>query len=150
AGAHEIRIGDLYLDLLLESRRADTTLVVFHGALSSSHTVLPDFHGRGAASAAGVNLISLSDPSLQMGDVDVGWFIGDRTTGRLPRLFTPVITHALRSLGGSQTMLMGGSGGGYAALSYAANFSGATVLLLNPRLNLSTSPFAKVDQYLRV
>lgn len=149
-GAHAIRIGVQHLDLLVEDRGADATLVVFHSALTERHATVPVFQGRGAAAAAEMNLVSVADPSLEMGDVDLAWFLGNRFIGALRPLLSPVIRHVVRSLGSSRTILMGGSGGGYAAILFAQDFPDCAVLALNPRLDLTESPFAKVDQYLRV
>lgn len=150
AGTHAIEIGGQFLDILIEDRKSETTLVVFHGALSETERLVPVFHGRRAADMAGVNLVAVADPSLTMGDVDISWFIGNRAIGKLEQYLVPILRHRIRSLRGSRTILMGGSGGGYAALSYAEHFPGSTVLIMNPRLNLLELPFAKVDRYLRV
>lgn len=149
-GISTIPLGDQFLDVLVQARACTTTLVVFHSALSGKHTEVPVFQGEGVAADAGVNLVAVSDPSVALGDVDLAWFLGNRGIGRLPRLLVPVIEHALRGLRTERTILMGSSGGGYAAALYGQFFQGCTVLALNPRLDLNSPPFAKVNQYLRV
>lgn len=149
SGAHAIWLGGLYLDLLVEDRGARATLVVFHGAVNERQPTLPVFQGKAVAQAAGLNLITVSDPSLAMGDVDLAWFLGNRWIGPLRPLLVPVIKHVLAAMGSQETILLGGSGGGYAAIRFAHDFPDSLVLALNPRLNLGVRPRAQVDQYLR-
>lgn len=144
-GAHAIRLGAQWLDVLYEDRGAATTLVVFHGAASPRIRKLPYFTGRGTAEALGWNLIAVSDPSLALGDVDLAWFLGNRPIGLLPPLLAPVIQHLL---GENQPVLMGGSGGGYAAILYGQYFPDSQVVAMNPRLNMLARPEPAVLQYL--
>lgn len=150
SGAHAISLGGQHLDLLIEDRRSPVTLVVFHSALSPREETLPVFQGMGSAEFAGINLLALADPSLEMGDIDLAWFLGNRFIGSLRPRLLPVVNHVLKHLGSTRTILMGGSGGGFAAILFALDYPGCLVLALNPRLDLTAPPFAKVDQYLRV
>ena len=147
SGAHAIKIGNQWLDILFENRGSDTTLVAFHGAASDRIRTLPYFTGRGTAESLGWNLIALSDPSLTLGEVDLAWFIGNRVLGLLHKKLSPLIHHLLSA---THPVLFGGSGGAYAAIWFGQDFPGSSVVVFNPRLNLSAPPKAAMLTYLRV
>ena len=94
-GVHTVLINDQPLDLLFVNRGASTTLIMFHAALSSAATRIPAFKGMGVAGDTGVNLISLADPTIGMGDIDLAWFLGNEKTGYLPPVLAPLIKHLL-------------------------------------------------------
>ncbi|MEX3513707.1 MULTISPECIES: hypothetical protein [unclassified Corynebacterium] len=97
-----------------------------------------------------MNLIAVSDPTLAKGDIDLGWFAGDKDTGPLPETLGPLIQHAAESLGTSRLILFGPSGGGYAAIVFGTMFPDSVVLAVNPRLDLNARPKARLEKYLEV
>ena len=149
-GAHTIKVGNQSLDLLIQNRGSRTTLIFFHSALTSNQPTVPVLQGRGIAESAGMNLISIADPSIELGDLDLAWYLGNRWLGHLRPLLSPVIAHALSSLGSEHTILFGSSGGGYAAVNFGNDFPDCTVLAINPRLDLSSRPKSAIPQYLQV
>lgn len=150
SGAHSIKVGDQSLDLLIQNRGSRTTLVFFHSALTTRQPTVPVLQGRGITELAGINLLSIADPSIELGDIDLAWYLGNRWLGHLRPILSPVIAHVLSSLGTEHTILFGSSGGGYAAINFGNDFPDSTVLAINPRLDLSTRPKAAIAQYLRV
>lgn len=146
-GSHAIKIGSQWLDILYIDRGAPVTLIAFHSAATSRIRKLPYFTGRSTAEALGWNLIAPSDPSLQLGDVDLTWFLGGRGTGPLSKRLVPVLRHLL---GETHPVLLGSSGGGYAAVLYGHYFPDSTVVALNPRLDMRSRPKAPIGQYLKV
>lgn len=146
-GAHEIKVGAQWLDILYVDRGATHTLVCFHSALTDGQQTLPVFSGRRIAELADMNLISVADPSLALGDVDLAWFLGNRGMGKLPARLGPIIRHLL---GERRAVIFGASGGGYAAVLYGAQFPGHAVLAVNPRLNLAARPRAQMATSLQV
>lgn len=149
-GVHTIMHRGRLLDLLIEDNNSDTTLVVFHGSLSPRQRTIPYLQGRGVAGTAGVNLISVADPSLDMGPLACAWFLGDNHLGPLRNIFVPMIRYVLKELGTRATVLFGGSGGGYAAVNFAQDFPGSIALAMNPRLNLNGTPTSTMPRYLDV
>lgn len=147
---HSIKHNGTYLDLLVHDRGASTTLVSFHAALTKRALTLPSLQGAGLAADTDCNLIAVSDPTLSAGDIDLSWFLGDKRTGPLPPIYSPLIQHALNQLGSSRTILFGASGGGYAAALYGEHFPDSIVLAVNPRLDLGARPSAEFGQYLDV
>lgn len=149
-GYHTIKLGTQTLDLLVIDRNASATLVVFHSALPESIKSVPVLQGRSLSRDSGMNLIAIADPSLELGDVDLCWYLGNRGTGKLRPIMSPLIRHALEALETKRTVLFGASGGGYAAVNFGQDFPGSLVLAVNPRLDLTARPPAKVPEYLRV
>lgn len=148
-GVHTIEHEGRLLDLLIQNRNSETTLVVFHGSLPEKQQTLPFLQGEGVARAAKVNLISVADPSLVMGDIDCAWFLGDRKIGPLRSILSPVIQYVLTALGSKQTIMFGGSGGGYAAVNFAQDFPDSIALAMNPRLNFNGTPSSTLPKYLQ-
>lgn len=149
-GLQTIQVKGRNLDILVRNRHSDTTLIVFHGALSRRQRTIPVLSGEGIAEFSGVNLVACADPSLDMGPLSCGWFLGDEGIGRLRPILSPVIKYALEQIGSKRSILFGGSGGGYAAVNFAQDFEGSVALAMNPRLNLAGTPASAVPEYLRV
>lgn len=149
-GLHVVRYGTQTIDLLIADRHADATLVVFHSALTARERHTPVLQGRGLAEASGMNLVSIADPSIELGDIDLAWYLGNRGTGRLPTVIAPLIGHSVDSLGGSRTVFFGASGGGYAAINATRSFTDAVVLAVNPRLSMKSRPLPAMGPYLDV
>ncbi|MEV8144220.1 hypothetical protein [Specibacter sp. NPDC078709] len=136
SGAHAIQYNGQILDLLVKDRGSSTTLVVFSGALSSKAKHTPAFGGRALAEDTGVNLIAVADPSMNMGEITVAWYLGNSHTGPLRSVLSDLIRHVVVSLGGTRTIMFGGSGGGFAAAHLAHDFPDSIALICNPRLSL--------------
>lgn len=146
-GLHTIQAGNMLIDVLVKDNKADTTLVFFHASVTEAST-FPVLSGAGLASAAGVNLIAVSDPVLAYTEkVRLGWHIGVRTIGSFVQYATPVIQHVLSRLGSSRTVLAGSSGGGYAAMNFGQFFPDSIILCINPRLHLGSRPKANVASF---
>lgn len=148
SGMHAVPVGDGVVDILVEDRGADTTLLVFNAALSPRTKLLPAFQGGALAQDCGVNLVSVSDPGCARGDVDLAWYLGDEKTGELPPLLGPMLAHAVRATSPRRTIMMGGSGGGYSAVLYGPWMPDAIVFAINPRLDMQASPKAALESYL--
>ncbi len=150
AGGNTFIHNDREIDLLIEDRAADTTLVVFNGAIPLNVQYLPYFTGLGLAKDLRFNLVAVSDPALVHQHMTVAWYLGDEVTGPLRPILVPSIQHALDSLGGNQTIFFGASGGGFAAAHFAHAFPDCTALLINPRLTLERRAQDKLATYLRL
>lgn len=145
-GAHAIAVGTEWIDVNYVDRGANATLICFHSALTSNVQVAPVFSGARVARDAGLNIISVSDPAVVCGDVDLGWFLGTRGMGALRPRLSPVISHLLC---GRRAILFGSSGGGYSAVLYGQDFPGHDVVAVNPRLDFDAAPAPKFGPYLR-
>lgn len=150
SGAHTVMAKEQPLDLLIQDRGSAVTLVVFHSLLTDNQPTVPVLQGQGMAEACGANLVAVADPSLALGDIDLAWYLGNRWLGPLREHLSPMIRHALYSLGTERTILFGSSGGGFAATMFAADFPDCMVLAVNPRLDLAARPRSQMETYLRV
>lgn len=150
SGAHTVMVKEQPLDLLIQDRSSPVTLVVFHSLLTDHQPTVPVLQGQGMAESCGANLVAVADPSLELGDIDLAWYLGNRWLGPLSEHLAPLIRHALYSLGTERTILFGASGGGFAATMFAPEFPDSIVLAVNPRLDLAARPRAQMETYLRV
>lgn len=149
-GLNTVHTDGELLDFYIENRNSTTTLVVFHAKLSDRESTLPVFSGFSLAQDTGCNLISASDPTLALGDIDLAWFLGDFQIGRYPDRTVPIFRKIFEYLGSDTIIFFGASGGAFAAVNLARHFPGVTVLAANPRLNLVAKPQSAFQQYLRV
>ncbi|WP_309080790.1 hypothetical protein [Zhihengliuella sp.] len=132
------------LDLLIQPEPdADTTLVVFHSALSPNMQTLPVFSGLGVTEGLGLNVVCVADPSLELDDeLNIGWFSGNARQP-LQQDLPGVLRHVVDGLGAEHLAFFGASAGGFAALHYAAHFPGSLAVPVNPQIILRD--FADVD-----
>ena len=92
-GVHSISYTDGYLDLMVEDRNAETTIVFFHGAIPMKKITMPVFSGSSVAADLNANLIFVSDPGLERG-TNLAWYAGD--AGRnLQEDLPEVLNHVL-------------------------------------------------------
>jgi len=145
---HSISHGGTKIDVLTYDRGAYATLVVFHAALTKRAVSLPQLQGGKLAADTNCNLVAISDPTLLGNNLDLGWYLGNNKTGPLPPVLAPIIQQALDQIGAPRTILMGPSGGGYAAILYGQYFPDSIVLAINPRLDLGAKPASDWGRYL--
>lgn len=148
-GLLTIRHNRDYLDFLVVDNKSDTTLVVFSGALSLAAQHTPAFSGIGISKDTGVNLIAVADPSMSQGEITVAWYLGNSTIGPIKSLISDAISHIIKSIGSTNTIIFGGSGGGYAAAHIAYNFPGCTAFIFNPRLNIDKWSKGPLTRYFK-
>ncbi|GAA3711325.1 hypothetical protein GCM10022377_25970 [Zhihengliuella alba] len=132
------------LDLLVQRRPgADTTLVLFHSALSPNMQTLPVFSGLGVTRGLDVNVVCVADPSLELDDeLNIGWFSGN-SRQPLQQDLPGVLRHVVEGLAAEHLAFFGTSAGGFAALLYAAHFPGSLAVPVNPQIILRD--FSDVD-----
>lgn len=149
-GGNTILHREKEIDIFVESRNSKITLVVFSAAMSRLHRTYPHFSGQGLAVAAGVNLISISEPLVQSNKLSVAWYLGDKQTGPLKPLLVSAVNHILQRLHSEETILFGASGGGFAAAHLAHSFPDSTAVVVNPRLSLERDAELPVKKYLQI
>lgn len=112
-------------------------MVGFHGAEDRANTSLPKFQFVSSLCSRGDSVLVLSDPTLLHSErMTIGWFSGNRTTP-LAHLLSAVVRSAISALGATETILVGHSAGGFAAIlvgmqvpnSRAISVNGQTVAL---------------------
>ena len=141
-GIHSIGLGSGYhLDIMLKDRPLDpahgTAAVFFSGAVSKRPEKTPPFlSGANVAKGVRIPLISIADPTLTADeDLGLGWYVGPRGVdvhGAIRRA-----VRAMLDVSGNEFWLVGGSGGGFAALRTAqAVGSGCNALVWNPQTSI--------------
>lgn len=149
-GVHSIPLEGQHLDLMVLDRGAPTTLVVFNAKLTSQAKTTPSLQGVSLSRDVGANLIAVSDPTIELGDVDVAWYLGNSEIGSLPLLLGPVINHVVHCLGSARNILFGSSGGGFAVLTHAPHVENSVALIFNPRTDLMAHPKPDLDSFQQV
>lgn len=90
--------------------------VTFHGATRRGVDTYPRFDRVGSLGRAGVPFIAFSDPALGMDrELELAWYLGGGGWDPLENILA-VIRSALAISGSRLVCLIGGSGGGFAAL----------------------------------
>jgi hypothetical protein len=108
----------------------------------------PFFSGAGLAAADGYAAIALSDPALALDpDISLGWYAGGAgmpTQERITSLLSRIATELDKEL-----LLVGGSGGGFAAYCFGARLGDrASVLVWNPQTDILRYYRPAVSSYL--
>ncbi|WP_217639251.1 hypothetical protein [Arthrobacter sp. cf158] len=136
----------LPIDVNVQNRGFDTTVVFFQGAIDPRWT-LPAFAGMGVSSDIAVNRIFISDPSLVLTDrLNLGWFVGNSRMNIQKNLLA-IISHITETWGEQQIVFYGASGGGFASLFFSAHFPGSLAIVSNPQTNIAKYELAAVERF---
>lgn len=154
-GHHRILVeGGHALDLRLfnwhTAVSSGAVCVVFNGAVSNrEEKVGPFFSGAGISRMTQLPLLAIADSAVtDYLEVGLGWYIGDRHFN-----MQPVIDDLLAGVSkvtDQDLLLIGGSGGGFAAMRAARNVGArATTVIWNPQTDVLQYSPRLVKQYLR-
>lgn len=130
-----IRIDDK-LPILLDWRnnQSVSTIICFSAA-SQKIRELPFWTGRSLVEDLNANVLLVSDPSLSMDrTLNLGWYAGSK---KQPDLI-PTLAEIFKTIVRNTTpIFFGASAGGWAALTYAAEFRNAIAVPINPQIDIS-------------
>ncbi|MCO1339001.1 hypothetical protein BJH93_08870 [Kocuria polaris] len=155
-GVHAIALGDgTVVDLLLigdplAASEHAYLLTFFSGAVGDrTETRGPYFSGVGMARRLKMPLVAVADPGLAVdGDLRLAWYAGSLTNN-----LQDVTAHILRSLSdraGRPLLMLGGSGGGFAALAQAERLGQRSAAVVwNPQTSILHYNRTSVREYLR-
>lgn len=124
--------------------------VFFSGAVANRATTAPPyFSGVGISDALSVPVMAISDPIFSLDStINLGWYTGAATSGTQESI-TEILKNLAERCG--QLLLIGGSGGGFAALYFAERVGEAAhVLAWNPQTDLLRYNPTAVRAYLAV
>ncbi len=142
-GVHTILFGndeapiDIYVNDHVVTESHAVQPIFFTGAVSNRDDKKgPFFSGLGITNGLNLPMIAVADPSLDADpSLSLAWYTGgpsDNYASNLARLLEAI--H--RSLG-RELLLVGGSGGGFAALNIGRHFNGTySVLVWNPQTDI--------------
>ncbi|MCC3293034.1 DUF6270 domain-containing protein [Arthrobacter sp. zg-Y411] len=118
---------------LLQNTGSDTLLVISHGALPRGKYQVPRFEWLATLEERPENLLFLADGALEAHpDLDLAWFTGDAGDD-ITRRFSGIVRAIADQLGVRRVLFMGGSGGGFASLAFAASLPESRALVFNPQ-----------------
>jgi len=127
----------LVLPLALSPEPGEVLTVLFHGALDRAKLRLPIFQRwrYQLALRAGPTL-AVADPTLDLsGSMRLGWYLGTEAMDLVPRV-AGAIQRTARALGVKHIVLVGSSGGGFAALQVGAFLPRSVVVAMSPQTDL--------------
>jgi pimeloyl-ACP methyl ester carboxylesterase len=133
---HVFETAGLAMPMLLQRGEGDTLVVTLHGALNRARTVLPRFERVRSISELGLNVLAIGDPTLDLDpSLTLGWYLGSREVDLHARI-AEVVSSFSDALSIRKVIVLGSSGGGFAALHLAALLPEATVLVMNPQTDV--------------
>ena len=150
-GIHEIADDGQRLHILFRDKQSRNLMIFFHGAMPDdimeSYT-LPVFSGVRIADNADADRLLISDATLSLSDdnLKLGWFSGSATYNAFAAIQAII---ARVAAGYDRVILIGGSGGGFAALRASAFLPGSTALVWNPQTDIALYHEKAVAHYAR-
>lgn len=151
SGIHSILGGESPIDLLIRARRGAPMIFSFHGSLPRAADLkLPVFAGLDVTRNLDASLVAISDPTLHLdGRLRLGWHAG--SAGLRMQTILPTILNRLTEIfDAPRVLFLGGSGGGYASLYYAADFPTSLAIAWNPHTDIRSYEPSHVEDFGRV
>ena len=147
---------EFYFDILIKNfdnnlLKNDKIIVCFSGAITDREgKVAPFFSGENIAASLRVPLIAFSDPQVSSSSLNLAWYMGGQDNldyfQKVLR-FLKFISDKYKK----EFIFFGGSGGGYAALSYATALGvPASCLIWNPQIKIENYHEIFVDKYINI
>lgn len=134
-GVHTIMHRDVPIDIRFDDRKAPTTIVFFHAAITKAVASYPVFSGGTFSEGIHANRLFVSDPSLYVDSrLRLAWYAGSSTQPDLQEVLEAVIRAAVPE--GSRVVFFGASGGGFASLYFSSKFAGSVAVPVNPQTTL--------------
>lgn len=116
------------------NKNAANTVICFSAASMKVREV-PFWTGRGLTPSVDANFLLVSDPTMILDrTLNLGWYAGSREQPDLIETLTEIF-RAVTS--GTRPIFFGASGGGWAALKYAARLDGAAAVVVNPQVDIA-------------
>lgn len=156
-GIHTVKFGpnnyaiDFYVNEWCSQQKYTVQPIFFSAAVTKrSEKNGPFFNGIGLARRANLPLIAFSDPAIDANtDLNLAWYAGATGSGLTENLNSLITFICHQS--DAEPLFIGGSGGGFAALSVARKYEkGSTVLAWNPQTDIYKYTKKSVQNYLRI
>ena len=134
---YTIGAGPLVLPLALDPAPGDVLTVLFHGALDRARMRAPLFsRWRFQRQMNAGPTLAFADPTLDLArTMRLGWYLGTEHVD-VTSLMAQVVGKVARDLGARRVVLVGSSGGGFAALHVGALVERAEVVAMSPQTDL--------------
>lgn len=131
-----VEAGSLLLPVRYFRGSEPALIVGFTGAIDRAREKLPRFERMRSLRGQGPSVLVFSDPTLDLAaGLSLGWYLGTATDDLVPRIAAVVRTIA-DTVGAEERVLLGSSGGGFAALQVSTEVPDASVLAMNPQTDV--------------
>lgn len=128
--------------------RSRTLNVVFHGAVRPGIDTYPRFDRIATLGQNGEAFLSFADPTLMISDeVSLAWYLGNRDWDPVEDIVA-LIRAVSASSGATEVNLIGGSGGGFAAMRVGAQLDDCLVFVFNPQTVIANYNKRLVEKYM--
>lgn len=118
-------------------KRATTLRVVFTGAIGRDKVSIPKFNRVSTSVQSEDAFLAFSDPALALDpNLGLAWYVGNEECDPAADIIR-VIERVAHAVGATNIVLVGGSGGGFAALRIGALIKNAGVYVFSPQTKLS-------------
>ena len=146
-GAISIAHNGVPIDMSLKIEQNTPLLVVLHGA-APVDVKLPFLSGQSVSKQLNCSKLSISDPSLYLSEeLNLSWYAGNIHQPRLLSDIAEIIKKTAQSLDAPRIILLGGSGGGFAAINLAARLPHATAIAMNSQTDILRYHPSHVSKY---
>ncbi|MGP5112859.1 alpha/beta hydrolase family protein [Corynebacterium casei] len=141
--------GNKHFCFLSRLTTSDTLVVTFHGAnMASKNQPYPRYERARTFMKTDASFACIADSTIQDTDLLLAWYLGDQKHD--PMSFIDVaVSRAMKKIGASRVIFVGGSGGGYAAMRAALRTPNGHAFLESPRLFLDTAAERSMRLYLK-
>lgn len=134
----KVDIGWTIVSLYLNLKESSDKILVCGPSAIDTYTVKPPFFHRWSwANRFGYSTVIISDPTLETGKFNIGWFLGKKNEYLLTKC-SNIINKIISQLGieRNSTIFYGSSAGGFSSLMMASYFKGANVIVQNPQIDV--------------
>lgn len=143
---------DIYTNKINEVDSSLPLLVFFNGAVSNREDKKgPFFSGISISNQLGLPILSFSDPTVDsISELNLAWYAGSSTAPDLRERIILLI-NLFHRVTNRNIILLGGSGGGFAALSIVDSLTCPTLAIVwNPQTSISLYNQEAVSRYLKL
>lgn len=136
SGHYSVDLNEFSLDYFVSTGTSNRMIVFSPGFLNKNRFPYPYFQRMKWAKHFEDTCVFLTDPTLLLGDTQIGWFVGDQETHYLPVVAEYIGKLAQsRSIPAENVIFFGSSAGGFSSIGFAAHLRGARALAANPQTN---------------
>jgi pimeloyl-ACP methyl ester carboxylesterase len=149
-GIHLVSLGASELPILLHLFPGEQLNVGFQGAVDRAKKRIPLFERRASFSRKSHPFVLFADPSLALDrEMTLSWFTGTADVDLVP-ILRQIVRGLVSQVGASRSILVGNSGGGFAALQVGAELPGSAALVFAPQIEVVRFHPVIVRKYLSV
>jgi pimeloyl-ACP methyl ester carboxylesterase len=136
----------LEIDFLLEASVGFPLVVSFHGYTDRTRYTYPRFERRRSFGEAGFSVLYIADPTLTLNsEIELGWYLGSPRVD-LASVVAELIDEVMVRYRAPSVLLVGSSGGGFAALQVASLRDTWRALAFSPQTSVLRYYRSTVDK----